>query len=70
MAFENRNFGLLAYANNFTLWHYCTKDAAEQFLTPGYFNPVYTIANSGDIIYITAGRDTYQRVIEIGSEKP
>lgn len=31
MAFKNRNFSVLAYANGFTLWHYATnEDTLEQ----------------------------------------
>ena len=28
MAFESKDLSVLAYANNFTLWHYTTIDAA------------------------------------------
>ncbi len=36
MAFTASDLSVLAYANNFTLWHYVTIDA--DVTTTGYFN--------------------------------
>ncbi len=54
MAFLARELSVLAYANGFTLWHYRT--AADDLLTPGYFDSAQELLREGDqIIANTAG---------------
>jgi len=42
------NLSVLAYANNFTLWHYKTDD--DSVLTQNYFNNAADMMNVGDIV--------------------
>ena len=60
MAFKNRNFSVLAYANGFTLWHYATnEDTLEQIYDKSYWNNgVATLANTGDIMIVNASDGT------------
>ena len=48
MAFLARELSVLAYANGFTLWHYRT--AADDLLTPGYFDSAQELLREGDQI--------------------
>lgn len=64
MAFQNRNFNVIAYANGFTLWHYSSSNnTLAEIETDGYFNPIYTLCNVGDIIIINATDTTGMRRI-------
>lgn len=60
MAFKNRNFSVLAYANGFTLWHYSTnEDTLEQICDKSYWaNGVASLANTGDIMIVNASDGT------------
>ncbi len=48
MALTLSNLSVLAYANNFTLWHYKTTDAAVT--GTGYFNNAADMMNVNDLI--------------------
>ena len=48
MSFLARELSVLAYANGFTLWHYRT--AADDLLTPGYFDSAQELLREGDQI--------------------
>ncbi len=48
MAFASKDLSVLAYANNFTLWHYTTPDASV--ITAGYFNSAATMLRVNDLI--------------------
>lgn len=48
MAFASKDLSVLAYANNFTLWHYTTTDASV--ITAGYFNSAATMLRVNDLI--------------------
>ncbi len=48
MAYSPINLSVLAYANNFTLWHYTTPDASVT--TAGYFNAAADMVRIGDLI--------------------
>ena len=59
MAFQNKNLSVIAYANGFTLWHYCAAGETLATITAnGYFNNVKTLMNIGDIIIINASDNT------------
>lgn len=51
MAFKPSDLSVLAYANNFTLWHYTTTDNAVT--GAGYFNTAADMLRVNDLI-ITA----------------
>ncbi len=48
MAFASKDLSVLAYANNFTLWHYTTPDASGT--TGGYFNSAAGMLRVNDLI--------------------
>ncbi len=48
MALKLSDLSVLAYANNFTLWHYRTTDAAVT--GTGYFNNASDMMNVNDLI--------------------
>lgn len=53
MALKLSDLSVLAYANNFTLWHYKTADSA---VTPtGYFNQASDMMHVGDLIVANVG---------------
>ncbi len=55
MALSLSNLSVLAYANNFTLWHYTTVDSAVN--TGGYFNNASDMMNVGDLIIVNIDTD-------------
>lgn len=66
MVFQNKNLSVLAYANNFTLWHYSTQDTLDDIMSETYFMPVKTLMNTGDVIIINcADGAAYRYVKEI-----
>lgn len=54
MAFNSKNFSVMAYANGFTLWNYQTSDTLEAVKGEGYFNDVSAFARKGDMILVVA----------------
>lgn len=48
MAYITNNLSVLAYANNFTLWHYRTED--KDISVPGYFNNASPMLRANDLI--------------------
>ena len=48
MAFASKDLSVLAYANNFTLWHYTTTDAAVT--GAGYYNIAASMLRVNDLI--------------------
>ena len=65
MAFQNKNLSVIAYANGFTLWHYCAGETLSTITANGYFNNVKTLMNIGDIIIINASDNTTIKKINI-----
>lgn len=54
MAFNNKNFSVMAYANGFTLWNYQTEDTLAAVKADNYFNDIAAFARPGDMIIIIA----------------
>lgn len=48
MAYKPTDLSVLAYANNFTLWHYTTVDASV--VTAGYFNAAADMVRVNDLL--------------------
>lgn len=48
MAYTAADLSVLAYANNFTLWHYKTED--DVITSAGYFNAASDMMNVNDLI--------------------
>lgn len=55
MSLTLSDLSVLAYANNFTLWHYKTKDNA--ITDTGYFNGAADMMNVGDLIIANVDTD-------------
>lgn len=55
MAFITKDLSVLAYANNFTLWHYTTFDSAVT--TAGYFNAGAAMLRVNDLIIANLDTD-------------
>lgn len=50
MAFLTKDLSVLAYANNFTLWHYTTVDTQATVITAGYLNNAASMVRVNDLI--------------------
>ncbi len=57
MAFTASNLSVLAYANNFTLWHYTTVDNTATIEGAGYFNSAVDMLRVGDLMIINIDTD-------------
>jgi len=55
MAFTASNLSVLAYANNFTLWHFSTID--ESITTSGYFDKAAPMLRENDLIIANIDTD-------------
>ncbi len=55
MAFIASDLSVLAYANNFTLWHYTTIDSSVT--TAGYFNKAVDMLRVNDLIIANVDTD-------------
>ena len=55
MAFNTSDLSVLAYANNFTLWHYTTNDAAVT--GPDYFNNASDMMRENDLVITSLDTD-------------
>lgn len=51
MSLTISNLSVLAYANNFTLWHYTTADAS--IVSANYFDDAADMMNENDLIIAT-----------------
>lgn len=67
MAFKNKNFSVIAYANGFTLWHYVSADDSLKDIVNDvkYFSVPRLLMNTGDIIMINAKDSTGIRYVEL-----
>jgi hypothetical protein len=63
MAFQNKNLSVIAYANGFTIWHYAANETKAIITAAGYFNPVKTLMNIGDIVIVNASDGTAMRAV-------
>ncbi len=55
MAFIASDLSVLAYANNFTLWHYTTTDSSVT--AGGYFNKAVDMLRVNDLIIASVDTD-------------
>lgn len=54
MAYNSKNFSVMAYANGFTLWNYSSEDDLNTVKGSGYFNDIAPFARKGDMILANA----------------
>lgn len=57
MAFDSSNLSVLAYANNFTLWHYTSIDNSGAISAANYFNKASDMMRVNDLILINIDTD-------------
>ena len=57
MAFTASDLSVLAYANNFTLWHYTTVDNTATIEGAGYFNSAVDMLRVNDLLIINIDTD-------------
>lgn len=55
MSFKSSNLNVLAYTNDFTLWHYVTDDALLEGASEGYFDREYDWLHTGDMLFMNIG---------------
>ncbi len=55
MAYIASDLSVLAYANNFTLWHYATTDSSV--VTAGYFNSAAGMLRVNDLLIVNIDTD-------------
>lgn len=59
MPFKNNDLSVLAFAKDFTLWHYRSADTA---IAQGYFDKADEMLADGDMILANLGRGMDSRV--------
>ena len=59
MPFKNDDLSVLAFAKDFTLWHYRSPDTA---IAEGYFDQADEMLASGDMILANLGQGAESRV--------
>lgn len=52
--FRSNNLSVLAYANNFTQWHYLAEEKLEVLLQRNYFGQAASMLRKGDLIIVNA----------------
>lgn len=57
MAYSASNLSVLAYANNFTLWHYTTVDNTATIEGAGYFNSAADMLRVNDLMIVNIDTD-------------
>lgn len=57
MSFKSSDLSVLAYANNFTLWHYTSVDDTATIETSGYFNTAIDMLRTGDLLIVNIDTD-------------
>ncbi len=57
MSYKSSDLSVLAYANNFTLWHYTTIDNTATVTGAGYFNAAVDMMRIGDLVVINIDTD-------------
>lgn len=57
MAFKASDLSVLAYANNFTLWHYTTSDDTITIEGAGYFNNAADMLRVNDLMIVNSDTD-------------
>lgn len=55
--FKSSNLSVLAYANNFTLWHFTTPDLIAEIEADGYFDNAGDMLRVNDLMIVNADTD-------------
>ena len=65
MAFQNKNLSVIAYANDFTLWHYKESATLATITASGYFSSLKNLMNTGDMILINGSNGSAIKVVTV-----
>ena len=57
MSFTSSDLSVLAYANNFTLWHYTSVDNTLTIEGAGYFNNAVDMMRVNDLLIVNIDTD-------------
>lgn len=57
MAFKASDLSVLAYANNFTLWHYTSIDNTATIAAANYFNSAVDMLRLNDLLIVNIDTD-------------
>jgi hypothetical protein len=52
--YKNKDLSVLAYANNFTMWHYVTESTLQMVKSNGYFNQAASMMQVNDLIIVNS----------------
>jgi hypothetical protein len=55
--YHSPDLSVLAYANNFTQWHYTTTDKITTVMEANYFNKAHDMLRVSDLIILNADTD-------------
>lgn len=69
MAFKNENLAVIAFANGWTMWNYANHEPLEEIEKDHYFDKIWHIANTGDIIVLIGKDGTAIRVMNLTEDK-
>ncbi len=58
MAFNSKDFSVMAYANGFTLWNYTSTDTLSSIKDDGYFDDTAPFVRKGDMILTVANNES------------
>lgn len=68
MAFKSTKLSVIAYANGWTMWHYSSHETLEEIEKDNYFDKVWHLSNTGDIIVLNGNDGTAIRVMELSED--
>lgn len=69
MAFRNMNLSVIAYANNWTLWHYKTQDKMSEIDMDYFPKDIVRLMAVGDMIIINSCDGNYIKAIKSIQDK-
>ena len=68
--FKNANLSVIAYANGWTQWHYVSnKENLADIARDNYFDPIFHLANTGDVIIINGLDFTTMKVMRLTEDR-
>lgn len=69
MAFKNTNLSVIAYASGWTMWHYRGTETLAEITKDGFFDKVFHLAETGDIIILNGIDGTTIKVMELTGDR-
>lgn len=69
MAFQNKNLAVIAYASGWTMWHYRGTETLAEITKDGFFDKVFRLAATGDMIILNGIDGTAIKVMELTDDR-